>query len=47
MVYIYVCKRFKVTMEMISSKEGDWVNNKKHGNGIFTWVFGDRYEGNF
>jgi hypothetical protein len=27
MVYIYICKRFKVTMEMISSKEGDWINN--------------------
>ena len=27
MVYIYVCKRFKVTMEMVSGKDGDWVNN--------------------
>ena len=27
------------------SYEGDWRNNKRHGNGIFTWVFGDRYEG--
>ena len=27
MVYIYVCKRFKVTMDMLSGKEGDWVNN--------------------
>ncbi len=27
MVYIYVCKRFKVTMEMVSGRDGDWVNN--------------------
>ena len=27
MVYIYVCKRFKLTMEMVSGKDGDWVNN--------------------
>ena len=27
MVYIYVCKRFKVTMDMVSSKEGDWVTH--------------------
>ena len=27
MVYVYVCKRFKVTMDMVSGKEGDWVNN--------------------
>ena len=27
MVYVYVCKRFKVSMDMVSGKEGDWVNN--------------------
>ena len=27
MVYIYACKRFKVTMEIIQGREGDWVNN--------------------
>ena len=27
MVYIYVCKRFRVTMDMISGRDGDWVNN--------------------
>merc|ERR1719210_367149 len=26
MVYIYVCKRFKVTMDMVSGREGDWVD---------------------
>ena len=36
MVYIYVCKRFKNTMEMVSGKDGEWVNNvlqyySKHG----------------
>ena len=27
MVYIYACKRFKVTMDMIQGKDGEWVNN--------------------
>ena len=27
MVYIYVCKKFKVTCEMIGGRDGDWVNN--------------------
>ena len=27
MVYIYVCKKFKVTTEMVSGRDGDWVNN--------------------
>lgn len=27
MVYIYACKRFKVTMDMIQGREGEWVNN--------------------
>jgi hypothetical protein len=27
MVYIYTCKRFKVTMDMIQGRDGDWVNN--------------------
>ena len=27
MVYIYVCKKFKVTCEMIGRRDGDWVNN--------------------
>ena len=27
MVHIYACKRFKVTMEIIQGREGDWVNN--------------------
>ena len=27
MVYIYVCKRFKVTMDMIHGRDGDWVTN--------------------
>ena len=36
MVYIYVCKRFKNTMEMVSGRDGEWVNNVlqfycKHG----------------
>ena len=26
MVYIYACKRFKVTMDMIQGKDGEWVN---------------------
>lgn len=25
--------------------EGDWVDNKMHGHGVFTWVDGRRYEG--
>ena len=29
------------------SYEGDWVNDKKHGRGIFTWADGDRYEGDY
>ena len=36
MVYIYVCKRFKVTMDMVSSKEGDWVSQILKGNIDFT-----------
>mgnify|MGYP001255055652 CR=1 FL=1 len=27
MVYIYACKRFKVTMEIAPGREGDWVSN--------------------
>ncbi len=27
MVYIYVCKRFRVSMDMISGRDNDWVNN--------------------
>lgn len=27
MVYIYACKRFKVTMDMIQGRDGDWVSN--------------------
>ncbi len=27
MVYIYVCKKFRVTMDMVSGRDGDWVNN--------------------
>ena len=27
MVYIYVCKRFRVTMDMVSGRDGDWVNH--------------------
>ena len=27
MVYIYVCKKFKVTCEMLGGRDGDWVNN--------------------
>jgi len=27
MVYIYVCKRFKCTMDLVSGRDGDWVNN--------------------
>nr|XP_040564965.1 uncharacterized protein LOC121114914 [Lepeophtheirus salmonis] len=26
MVYIYVCKRFKVLMDMVSGRDGEWVN---------------------
>ena len=36
MVYIYVCKRFKNTMEMVAGKDGKWVDDVlqfycKHG----------------
>ena len=27
MVYIYVCKRFRVSMDIIQGRDGDWVNN--------------------
>ena len=27
MVYVYVCKRFKVTMEMVSGKDSEWILN--------------------
>ena len=27
MVYIYVCKRFRSTMDMVSGRDGDWVNH--------------------
>ena len=27
MVYIYVCKRFKNSMEMVTGRDGEWVNN--------------------
>ena len=27
MVYVYVCKRFKVTMEMESGKDSEWILN--------------------
>ena len=25
MVYVYVCKRFKVSMEMVSGKDSEWI----------------------
>lgn len=25
MVYVYVCKRFKVTMDMVSGKDSEWI----------------------
>ena len=27
MVYVYVCKRFKVTMDMVSGKDSEWILN--------------------
>lgn len=27
MVYVYVCKRFKVTMELVSGKDSEWILN--------------------
>ena len=27
--------------------EGEWLNDKEHGSGIFTWANGARYEGDF
>lgn len=27
MVYVYVCKRFKVSMEMVSGKDSEWILN--------------------
>ncbi len=27
--------------------EGDTLNGKKHGKGVYTWADGDRYEGDF
>ena len=27
MVYIYVCKRFRVSMDFVSGRDQDWVNN--------------------
>lgn len=26
---------------------GDWINNKMHGRGIFTWADGRRYDGEY
>merc|ERR1712070_1295217 len=27
--------------------EGEWLNNKMHGNGVFVWQDGRRYEGEY
>ena len=27
--------------------EGEWLNGKKHGHGIYTWTEGHRYEGDW
>jgi hypothetical protein len=28
-----------------SKYEGEWENGKKHGNGVFYWSNGNKYEG--
>ena len=30
-----------------STYEGEWLNGKYHGQGIFTWPNGDRFEGEY
>ena len=27
--------------------EGDWKDDKKNGNGAYTWAYGDMYEGDY
>jgi hypothetical protein len=31
--------------DLLESYEGEWIDDQRHGNGILTWIFGDRYEG--
>jgi hypothetical protein len=33
--------------QFFESYEGNWLDNKKHGEGTLAWIFGDRYEGEF